>query len=87
MIREGQANVFYQHEHIASLGPGTMVGEMSLIDHKPRNATVVAETPMKLLAMDTKAFRALLDEMPKARERIEELLRSRRTGSGESGDD
>ena len=37
-------------------GPGEAVGEMALIDHRPRSATVVAESPMTLLAFDTKAF-------------------------------
>jgi hypothetical protein len=54
-----------------------MVGEMSLIDRRPRTATVVATTPMALLAFDTKAFQKLLSEMPKAEERVHTLLASR----------
>jgi CRP-like cAMP-binding protein len=74
---EGRANVFFGGEHIATLEPGSMVGEMALIDHKPRSATVVAETPMRLLAFDTRAFRSLLDEMPKASHRVMSLLNAR----------
>jgi CRP-like cAMP-binding protein len=54
-----------------------MVGEMALVDHRPRSATVVAETPMRLLGFDTKAFRSLLDEMPKASQRVMSLLNAR----------
>ena len=50
---------------------------MALIDHRPRNATVVAETPMVLLAFRTKDFRRLLDEMPRASERILAELQAR----------
>ena len=77
VIREGEAGIYVSGEHVATLGPGSMVGEMALIDHRPRSATVVAQTPMKLLAFDTKSFRTLLDEMPKAREKVMTLLNAR----------
>ena len=77
VILEGEAGVFVRDEHIATLGAGDMVGEMALIDHKPRSASVVAATPMRLLAFDTKRFRTLLDEMPKASQRVAELLNAR----------
>lgn len=77
VLLEGTANVFFSGEHIATLEAGSMVGEMALIDHRPRSATVVAETPMRLLAFDTKAFRRLLDNLPKASQRVMSLLNSR----------
>jgi CRP-like cAMP-binding protein len=64
-------------EHVATVGAGSMVGEMALIDHRPRSATVTAETDMRLLAFDNKAFKALLDEMPKASQRVMSLLNAR----------
>jgi len=77
VILEGQAGVYVSGEHIATSGPGSMVGEMALIDHRPRSATVVAETPMVLLAFNTKGFKALLDEMPKASQRVMSILNAR----------
>ena len=77
VIVEGQASVYVRGEHVASSGPGSMVGEMALIDHRPRTATVVADTPMKLLRFGTREFRTLLDEMPKASERVMTVLRER----------
>ena len=50
---------------------------MALVDHRPRSATVVADTPMRLLAFDAAAFRSLLGEMPKAEERVLTLLADR----------
>jgi CRP/FNR family transcriptional regulator, cyclic AMP receptor protein len=70
VVADGTAGVFIGDDRIATLGPGELVGEMALIDHRPRSATVVAETPMHLLAFDAKRFRTLLDEMPKARDRM-----------------
>ncbi len=77
VIESGQANVYFGGEHIASLGPGSMVGEMALLEHRPRIATVVAETPMRLLGLDTRSFRALLEEMPKASQRVMSVLNAR----------
>ena len=45
VILEGEASVYVSGEHVATSGPGSMVGEMALVEHKPRNATVVADTP------------------------------------------
>ena len=77
VIVEGTAGVYASGEHIASLHEGSMVGEMALIDHAPRNATVVAETDMVLAAFDSKSFHQLLDEMPKAKERVLDTLNAR----------
>jgi CRP-like cAMP-binding protein len=77
VIESGQAEVFVGEEHLVTVGPGSMVGEMALVDRRPRTATVVATTPMALLAFDTKAFQKLLSEMPKAEERVHALLAAR----------
>ena len=77
VIESGQAEVFVGEEHLVTVGPGSMVGEMALIDRRPRTATVVATTSMALLAFDTKAFQKLLSEMPKAEERVHALLAAR----------
>lgn len=77
VIVEGTAGVYASCEHIASLHDGSIVGEMALIDHAPRNATVIAETPMVLAAFDSRSFHKLLDEMPKAKERVLATLNAR----------
>jgi CRP-like cAMP-binding protein len=76
VIVEGTADVYVGQEHVATLEAGSMVGEMALIDHRPRTASVFAETPMKLLAFDTQAFRELLQNA-KASERIMTMLGQR----------
>jgi CRP-like cAMP-binding protein len=74
VIIEGRAGVYVSGAQIAEVGPGELVGEMALIDHRPRTATVRALTPMKLLSFDAHQFRRLLDEMPKAQARVLENL-------------
>lgn len=77
VVIDGSADVYVSGEYVATSGPGAMIGEMALIDHRPRTATVVASGPMTLLRFDTGAFRALLDEMPKAAERVHAVLGAR----------
>lgn len=74
VILEGRAGVYIGGTEKAVVGPGELIGEMALIDHRPRVATVRALTPMKLLAFDAQRFRRLLDEMPKAQVKVMELL-------------
>jgi CRP-like cAMP-binding protein len=77
VIVEGQAGLYFSGEQRKVLGPGDLVGEMALIDNRPRSATVKALTPMKLLAFDAKRFKTLLDEMPHASQKVMELLSER----------
>jgi CRP-like cAMP-binding protein len=77
VIVEGRASVYIANAHVATLGPGSMVGEMALVDHRPRSASVIAETDMRLLRFDSRHFRRLLAEMPKAEERVMALLTAR----------
>ncbi len=77
LVLEGEASVMIGGERVVTIGSGSIVGEMALVGHKPRNASVVAQTPMRLLSFNIAAFRRLLDEMPQARDHIFVLLRER----------
>lgn len=77
VIVDGSASVYMAGQFIAAVSNGTMIGEMALVDHRPRNASVVADTDCKLLRFNAKQFRQLLDEMPKASERVMTLLHER----------
>ena len=77
LVLEGEAGIFSGGQHVATIGSGSVVGEMALIGHKPRNATVTAQTPMRLLSFDIRSFKKLLDEMPVAQQHIHDLLEAR----------
>lgn len=77
VIIEGKASVLVGNEVIATLGPGELVGEMALIDNRPRSGTVRATSPMRLLSFDVKSFRTLLDELPSANRAVLAQLSAR----------
>ena len=55
---------------IAELGAGDFIGELSLIDGKPRTATVTAETPMTLLVIRRRDFKFLRETVPGLQEKL-----------------
>jgi CRP-like cAMP-binding protein len=74
---------------LASLGPGEFVGEMSILNNKPRSATATCAEAAKLLVIDAKTFEAMIrgnaeiairmikklsDRLAEANEQIENLL-------------
>lgn len=64
VILEGSATVKRNGRKVATLEPGSQFGELALLDGGPRTATVVAETPMKVLVLGQREFAAVLDEVP-----------------------
>ena len=70
VIDEGTAEVVRDGQLLATVGPGSYVGELALIDAGPRSATVTATTPMRVLVIGTREFSTLLDEVPGLARRV-----------------
>jgi CRP/FNR family transcriptional regulator, cyclic AMP receptor protein len=64
LILEGEALVRRNGSQIATLGPGEYFGELSLLDHGARSATVVAASDMRLLVLGQREFAGLLQTLP-----------------------
>jgi len=65
VIVEGEAKVVAPSGRVVNhLRPGEFFGEISLLDGGPRTATVVAETPLRTLALSRPAFRELIEAEP-----------------------
>lgn len=50
-IEEGTADVIRDGKKIASLKEGDLIGEMGLFERRPRNADVIATSPMRVLKL------------------------------------
>jgi CRP-like cAMP-binding protein len=64
VVLEGTASVTVGDQQKRTLSTGDHFGEISLIDGKPRSATVTATTPLTTLAVPYLVFQSLLDDDP-----------------------
>lgn len=69
IIIEGKVRVLEEMEDgggvlLATLGPGSTVGEMAILDGAERTASVVAETDVKALVLTSWDFKAMLRQRP-----------------------
>jgi CRP-like cAMP-binding protein len=71
IILSGHAAVTIGDRHIATVGPGEIIGEMALLDRRPRTATVTAIEPMRAFVVDPRSFNSLLAEPEIARKLLE----------------
>lgn len=77
LIREGEASVTVHGEAKPALGPGDYFGEISLIDGKPRSATVRAETPLTTVSLASWSFLPILDDQPEVSKQLLKVLCAR----------
>lgn len=77
VIREGEATVTIGGDEVATIGPGGVFGELSLLDGEPRVATVTAATDMHLIVLSRPEFHELLAASPAVSRRIIEALGAR----------
>jgi CRP-like cAMP-binding protein len=70
IVLEGEIEVRKGDRIIATRGPGTYVGEIALLDKRPRTATVIAKTPVVIEVIGQREFRGLLGETPELADEI-----------------
>lgn len=68
VLVEGEVQVVYPSRaepvELARLGPGDFFGEMSLLNERPRSATVRTTRPTRALKLEKRAFQELLQSSP-----------------------
>src|SRR5205085_10366965 len=74
-IEEGTADVIKDGQKIASLKEGDLIGEMGLLTREPRNADVIATSPMRVIKLTHWEIRRMSEETI---ERIEQIVQKRR---------
>lgn len=76
LLLEGRVSVTIGERHLADAGPGSILGELSLLRHQPRSATVTAREACRFLCGGTAALEELL-EAESIRGRLRRLASSR----------
>ncbi|MEO5653801.1 MAG: cyclic nucleotide-binding domain-containing protein [Marmoricola sp.] len=64
LIVEGTVSVRKNGNEIAQLGPGDVIGEMAVVGHKLRSASVVSTSPLEVIHFTSESLSELLDEVP-----------------------
>jgi CRP-like cAMP-binding protein len=75
-IEEGTAEVSRDGEKIAGLKKGDLIGEMGLLERKPRNADVIATSPMRVLKLTHWEIRRMSQDTV---DRIQKTIEERRS--------
>jgi CRP-like cAMP-binding protein len=78
VIQSGTARVVRDDQYLDELGPGDYFGEMGVLEGAPRNADVIAQTPLTLIVLSGAALRDLEREAPGLIRRISRAMEYRR---------
>jgi CRP/FNR family transcriptional regulator, cyclic AMP receptor protein len=70
IVLEGEVEVRQGDRVIATRRAGEYVGEIALLDRRPRTATVVATTPVSVEVLNRREFASLLAQAPELSEQI-----------------
>jgi CRP/FNR family cyclic AMP-dependent transcriptional regulator len=77
LILDGRVEVDVSSRKRVKQGPGEVFGEMSLLDGRPRSATVSAETAARLLVIRRTDFALLLKKVPDLQRQLLVVLSQR----------
>ena len=64
IVIEGEVKILVGSRTVEVAGPGSIFGELALIDDEPRSATVVAKTHCRLVTVDHGEFCYMVSEGP-----------------------
>jgi CRP-like cAMP-binding protein len=76
-LLEGTVEVTRNGERLVELGPGDFFGEIALVEHDRRTATVTATTPVVAIVMHAREFEAMRSALPHVAQRIHEAVHAR----------
>jgi MFS family permease len=77
VIEDGEAEVSRDGQLVATLGRGDYFGEIALLRHVPRTATVVAKTPTTLLSLEREGFLEEVTGHPVVRKAVDVTVQER----------
>jgi CRP-like cAMP-binding protein len=77
VLLEGEVDIFLGDFVFETAGPGSLLGEMALIDDSPRTANAVAKSPSRLAQIDCRRFHFLVQQTPHFATHVMKILANR----------
>lgn len=77
VIVDGEVAVTKDGSEIRTMREGDFFGEISLLEDRPRTATVTAKTPLRFFVLTRQNFRTLLAQQPELEEKVTSALEER----------
>ncbi len=77
VLLHGEVEVTHEGQRLTTLGEGDFFGEIALIEHGRRTASVETTAPTTLAVMSPASFAAMRREMPEVTARIDDAIRDR----------
>jgi len=77
VILQGECRVVRNGRRVGKIEAGGIVGELSMLNRAPRNATVVAESPLEVAILQQAQFFALLEKSPSISHKLLKRLAAR----------
>lgn len=74
VVLEGELAISRHGKRIDHLGPGMILGEMAMIDDRPRSATATTTTECSLIRLDRAGFRSLVARSPEFALRVMNIM-------------
>jgi CRP-like cAMP-binding protein len=64
LVAEGRVDILLDEKILETVEPGGILGELALIDNKPRSAKAIAQTACQLAPIDQAHFLSLIQHTP-----------------------
>jgi CRP/FNR family cyclic AMP-dependent transcriptional regulator len=77
VVQDGQVDIVLHDKVVETVETGGILGELALVDNRPRSANAVARTDCKLVAVDQKRFTFMVQETPFFAIRVMEVMANR----------
>ena len=77
VILQGECRVIRNGRRVGRIEAGGIVGELSMLNRAPRNATVIAESPLEVAILQQAQFFALLEHSPSISHKLLKSLAAR----------
>ncbi|MBI5430539.1 MAG: cyclic nucleotide-binding domain-containing protein [Nitrosomonadales bacterium] len=77
VLMSGTAEIIVHNRVLETAEAGAIVGEMAIIENRPRSATVVAKTDCRFLPIERERFNFLIQQKPEFALHIMQVLAAR----------